>query len=178
VNARAESPGETPKLAGGWRTRDLARRTRGGNGGHGGFGGDERAGWDHLNAPNARARSEPSLARRFSLSRVQEWWSGHWKVGSTQGTCSAILLKSLVVMGVFFLGGCASSHHRVPSIDVFGSYFPAWLLSLLAGVLLTIIAASAGRLMDIRPSGLRALILSVSLILIFSISIWFWFFAS
>jgi hypothetical protein len=33
-------------------------------------------------------------------------------------------------------------------------------------------------LMDIRPSGLLALILSVSLILIFSISIWFLFFAS
>jgi hypothetical protein len=91
---------------------------------------------------------------------------------------SAIVQKSLFVIGLFFLGGCASSHHRVPSIDVFGSYFPAWLLSLLAGVVLTIIAASAGRLMDIRPSGLWALILSVSLILIFSISIWFWFFAS
>jgi hypothetical protein len=90
----------------------------------------------------------------------------------------AILRKSLIVIGIFFLVGCGSSHHRVPSIDVFGSYFPAWLLSLLAGVVLTIIAAAAGRLMDIRPSGLLALILSVSLILIFSLSIWFWFFAS
>jgi hypothetical protein len=89
-----------------------------------------------------------------------------------------MLRKSLFVIGVFFLGGCRSSHHRVPSLDVFGSYFPAWLLSLSAGVVLTIIAAGAGRLMDVRPSGLWALILSVSLILIFSVSIWFWFFAS
>jgi YtcA family len=61
---------------------------------------------------------------------------------------------------------------------VFGSYFPAWLLSLSVGVVLTIIAGGVGRLMDIRPSGLRALILCVSLILIFSISIWFFFLAS
>jgi uncharacterized membrane protein YhaH (DUF805 family) len=66
----------------------------------------------------------------------------------------------------------------VPSLDVFGSYFPAWLLSLSVGVVLTIIAAGAARLMDIRPSGLWALVLSVSLILIFSISMWFLFFAS
>jgi uncharacterized membrane protein YhaH (DUF805 family) len=66
----------------------------------------------------------------------------------------------------------------VPSLDVFGSYFPAWLLSLSVGVVLTIIAAGAARLMDIRPSGLWALVLSVSLILIFSISMWFLLFAS
>jgi hypothetical protein len=100
------------------------------------------------------------------------------KVGPIQGRSTAILGKSLFVIGIFFLEGCNSSRHRVPSIDVFGSYFPAWLLSLTAGVVLTIIAAGASRLMDIRPSGLLALILSVSLILIFSISIWFLFFAS
>jgi uncharacterized membrane protein YhaH (DUF805 family) len=86
--------------------------------------------------------------------------------------------RALIVVGIFFLGGCGSSHHRVPSLDVFGSYFPAWLLSLSVGVVLTIIAAGAARLMDIRPSGLWALVLSVSLILIFSISMWFLFFAS
>jgi YtcA family len=86
--------------------------------------------------------------------------------------------RSLIVIGIFFLGGCGSSHHRAPSLDVFGSYFPAWLLSLSVGVVLTIIAGGVARLMDIRPSGLRALVLSVSLILIFSISMWFLFFAS
>jgi YtcA family len=146
VNARAESPGEIPRLALGRREGDIARRTRWGNGGHGGFGGDERLGSDQMNVLKASAR--------FGLPRL------------------------LNLVGLLLLGGCASSHHRVPSIDVFGSYFPAWLLSLLAGVVLTIIAAGAGRLMDLRPSGLRALILSVSLILIFSISIWLWFFAS
>jgi len=66
----------------------------------------------------------------------------------------------------------------VPSIDIFGSYFPAWLISLLVGVVFTVIASSAGRLADIRPSGLLGFLVCVSLILIFSTSIWFLLFAS
>jgi YtcA family len=66
----------------------------------------------------------------------------------------------------------------VPSIDIFGSYFPAWLISLLVGVVFTVIASSAGRLVDIRPSGLLGFLVCVSLILIFSTSIWFLLFAS
>jgi hypothetical protein len=84
----------------------------------------------------------------------------------------------LILLGLLGLGSCASSHHRVPSIDIFGSYFPAWLISLLVGVVFTVIASSAGRLVDIRPSGLLGFLVCVSLILIFSTSIWFLLFAS
>ena len=80
-------------------------------------------------------------------------------------------------MEAFFLESCHSSHRQVPALDVFGSYFPAWLISLTAAVVLTIIASSAGHLMGIRVSGLLAFLLCVSLILIFSISVWFLFFA-
>jgi YtcA family len=128
--------------------------------------------------PRSESSGEIPKLAAGSLPKVQERWSEHRMAGSIHGTSSAVLRKSLVVMANLFLAGCGSSHHRVASIDVFGSYFPAWLLSLAVGVVLTIIAAGAGRLMEIRPSGLRAPILCVSLILIFSISIWFWFFAS
>ena len=73
--------------------------------------------------------------------------------------------------------GCASPQKRVPSIDVFGSYFPAWLISLAAGIVLAVIAGALGRLIDIKPSGLWGFLVSVSLIVIFSIGVWFWFFA-
>jgi hypothetical protein len=73
--------------------------------------------------------------------------------------------------------GCTPTALHAPSIDVFGSYFPAWLISLAVAVVLTIIASSAGRLMGIRASGFLAFLLCVSLILIFSISVWFLFFA-
>jgi hypothetical protein len=83
----------------------------------------------------------------------------------------------LILIEASFLESCRSLHHQVPSIDVFGSYFPAWLTSLTIAVVLTVIASSAGHLMGIRVSGLPAFLLCVSLILIFSISVWFLFFA-
>jgi hypothetical protein len=91
---------------------------------------------------------------------------------------SITIRKLLILIGVPFLESCGSPRKQVPSIDVFGSYFPAWLISLAAGIVLTVIAGGLGRLIDIRPSGFPGFLLSVSLILIFSISVWFWFFAS
>jgi hypothetical protein len=85
--------------------------------------------------------------------------------------------KLLILIEVPFLQSCRCSHEQVPSIDVFGSYFPAWLISLAAGVVLTVIAGALGRVMGIRVAGFLGFLLSVSLILIFSISMWFWFFA-
>ena len=83
----------------------------------------------------------------------------------------------LVLVAVPFFDSCGSPEKRVPSIDVFGSYFPAWLISLAAGLVLTLIAGGVGRLIDIGPSGFWGFLLSVSLILIFSIFVWFCFFA-
>ena len=84
--------------------------------------------------------------------------------------------RLLILIEVPFLESCGSPNKRVPSIDVFGSYFPAWLISLAAGIVLTAIAVGVGRLINIRPSGFPGFLVAVSLILIFSISVWFWFF--
>ena len=85
--------------------------------------------------------------------------------------------KLVILIEVPFLQGYRSSDKHVPSLDVFGSYFPAWLISLAAGIVLTVVAVALGRLIDIRPSGFWGFLVSVSLILIFSLSVWFWFFA-
>ena len=76
-----------------------------------------------------------------------------------------------------FLVSCSSPQKQVPSIDVFGSYFPAWLISLAAGVVFTAVAGGLARLIDVRLSGFPGFVVAVSLILIFSISVWYWFFA-
>jgi hypothetical protein len=83
----------------------------------------------------------------------------------------------LILIQAPFLESCRSSYKQAPSIDIFGSYFPAWLISLTAGVVLAVIADAIGRLINIRPTGFLRFLLTVSLILIFSISVWFWFFA-
>jgi hypothetical protein len=66
----------------------------------------------------------------------------------------------------------------VPSLDVYGSYFPAWLICLSAGVLLTVLASQFGRLFDLSPLRKFGPLIPISLILIFSITTWFLFFAS
>jgi hypothetical protein len=96
---------------------------------------------------------------------------------STSKSLSATVRKLLVLFAVPFFDSCGSPEKRVPSMDVFGSYFPAWLISLAAGIVLTVIAGGVARIVDIRPSGLWGFLLSVSLILIFSIFVWFCFFA-
>jgi len=90
---------------------------------------------------------------------------------------SVTIRQLLILTEAPFLGSFGPSHTQVPSIDVFGSYFPAWLISLAAGIVLTLIAGAVGRLIGIRPSGFLNFLVGVSLILIFSISVWFWFFA-
>jgi YtcA family len=65
-----------------------------------------------------------------------------------------------------------------PSVDVYGSYFPAWLICLIAGVILTILASQLGRLFDLSALRKFGPLIPLSLILIFSITTWFLFFAS
>ena len=65
-----------------------------------------------------------------------------------------------------------------PSLDVYGSYFPAWLICLVVGVILTILASLLGRVFDLSALRKFGPLVPLSLILIFSITTWFLFFAS
>ena len=51
-------------------------------------------------------------------------------------------------------------------------------MSLAAGIVLTVIAVAVGGLIGIKVPGFLGFLVRVSLILIFSISVWFFFFAS
>ena len=77
---------------------------------------------------------------------------------------------------------CYFGHLRVgaytPSLDVYGSYFPAWLICLIIGVILTVLASQIGRLFDLSALRKFGPLIPISLILIFSITTWFLFFAS
>lgn len=43
--------------------------------------------------------------------------------------------KLLLPLAILSLGGCAYS----PTVDVVGSYFPAWMVCIIVGILLTLI---------------------------------------
>jgi hypothetical protein len=79
---------------------------------------------------------------------------------------------------LFALGGCTPVASYVPSLDVYGSYFPAWLICLIVGVILTILVSLIGRGLDLRSLVMFGPLIPISLILIFSITTWFLFFAS
>jgi len=44
-------------------------------------------------------------------------------------------IKFLLLPAIFLLGGCAHS----PTVDVLGSYFPAWMLCIIVGLVSTLI---------------------------------------
>jgi hypothetical protein len=76
------------------------------------------------------------------------------------------------------LGSCAGIGSYLPSLDVYGSYFPAWLICLMAGVVLTIFVSLIGRVFDLGTVRILGPLVPIGLILIFSITTWFLFFAA
>jgi hypothetical protein len=50
----------------------------------------------------------------------------------------SILPRSLILLLAASLAGCARFHS--PTIDVLGSYFPAWMICMVCGLALTLIA--------------------------------------
>ena len=44
-----------------------------------------------------------------------------------------------LLSGVLLLLGCSGAHERSPTIDVLGSYFPAWMACIIVGLFLTLI---------------------------------------
>jgi hypothetical protein len=76
------------------------------------------------------------------------------------------------------LSGCTWIGSYAPSLDVYGSYFPAWLICLIVGVILTVFASQFGRLFDLSSLRKFGPLIPISLVLIFSIATWFLFFAS
>src|ERR1700733_2601896 len=100
------------------------------------------------------------------------------------GTCMGLELALMINSNVCYLlsdicypeGTPIGSY--TPDLDVYGSCFPAWLICLLVGVMLTILVSQIGRVLDLATVRMLGLLLPVSLILIFSITTWFLFFAT
>ena len=75
------------------------------------------------------------------------------------------------------LGSWAGISSYTPSLDVYGSYFPAWLVCLVVGVILTIVVSLLG-VFNLGIVRMLGPLVPISLILIFSITTWFLFFVA
>jgi hypothetical protein len=83
---------------------------------------------------------------------------------------------SLATLLAAFLPGCAGAGSHSPSLDVLGSYFPAWMLCIIVGLVLSLITRLvlvAFRLdAHLRP----APVVYPCLAVIFTMAVWLAFF--
>jgi len=108
----------------------------------------------------APARADSRTAARLCRPHGRHS-RGHWKGASA---VAAALSSS----------GCSV----VPSVNILGSFFPAWLISIVAGVLLTLLSVQAFRLMTIAPYLRPAPVMYASLVFFWTFATWLLVFAS
>jgi hypothetical protein len=80
------------------------------------------------------------------------------------------LVRTGLLLASLATGGCA----RAPSFDILGSFFPAWLVCLAAGILLTVLARwTLGRL---RIAVAMPILVYPGLTAFFTFALWLVFF--
>lgn len=76
--------------------------------------------------------------------------------------------------GALALAGCRSSHS--PTVDVLGSYFPAWIICILAGLLLTVAAQQLFLGLKVAGHLRPAPLIYLCLLVCFTLAVWLAFF--
>ncbi|MDR3460561.1 MAG: YtcA family lipoprotein [Verrucomicrobiae bacterium] len=80
--------------------------------------------------------------------------------------------KFILLSAIFLPGGCA----RGPTLDVFGSYFPAWMACLVIGLILTIMARLLLIGLGIDAHLWRKPVVYPCLAVFFTLAVWLVFF--
>jgi hypothetical protein len=84
-------------------------------------------------------------------------------------------MKAAIVVGAFLtFSGCGV----VPSVNILGSFFPAWLISIVIGVVLTVLTRQAFLMTKITPYLRPAALMYPCLILLWTLGTWLVVFAS
>jgi hypothetical protein len=88
---------------------------------------------------------------------------------------SRIVLKlaafGFVVVVLCWVAVRISSHHS-PTVDILGSYFPAWMICILSGLTLTLIAHWIIQVQNLKPYVGPAPLIYSCLMIIFTFGTW------
>ena len=84
------------------------------------------------------------------------------------------LQNNLLVIAGLLLAGCHSTHS--PTVDVLGSYFPAWIICIVIGLVLTIIARQFLIRFKLDPHLRPAPLIYLCLAICFTLVLWLIFF--
>ncbi|MEY2485380.1 MAG: hypothetical protein QOH39_1028 [Verrucomicrobiota bacterium] len=93
----------------------------------------------------------------------------------TSRTVLKFAALGLAVVVLCFAAGRISSH-RSPTIDLLGSYFPAWMVCILSGLALTLIAHWIVQVGNLKPYIGPAPLIYSSLMIIFTFATWILFY--
>jgi branched-subunit amino acid permease len=86
-----------------------------------------------------------------------------------------IIAGGLVLLALFFGASRLVSHHSL-TVDVLGSYFPAWMVCILSGLALTLIAHWIVQAGNLKPYFGPAPLIYSSLMIIFTFATWILFY--
>jgi hypothetical protein len=81
----------------------------------------------------------------------------------------------LAVVVLYLVAVRISSHHS-PTVDILGSYFPAWMICILSGLTLTFIAHWLIQLGNLKPYVGPAPLIYSCLMIIFTFATWILFY--
>jgi len=89
------------------------------------------------------------------------------------------ILKILATVAVILVVGLVatrmSSHHS-PTVDILGSYFPAWMICIVSGLTLTLIAHWIVQVCNLKPYFGPAPLIYSCLMIIFTFATWVLFY--
>jgi hypothetical protein len=68
--------------------------------------------------------------------------------------------------------GCGSMQQRSPTLDVLGSYFPAWMACIVSGILLTLIAQQLLIGFKLNAHLHPAPVVYIFMIILFTMAVW------
>ena len=85
------------------------------------------------------------------------------------------IIGSLVLLVLLFLAANALGHHS-PTVDLLGSYFPAWMVCIVSGLTLTIIAHWIVQLNNLKPYLGPGPLIYPCLMIIFTFGTWILFY--
>jgi hypothetical protein len=93
----------------------------------------------------------------------------------TRRTILKFVGVALALLVVFVVAVRMSSHHS-PTIDLLGSYFPAWMICIVSGLTLTLIAHWIVELRDLKSFIGPAPLIYSSLMVTFTFATWILFY--
>jgi hypothetical protein len=93
----------------------------------------------------------------------------------TRRTVAKFLACGFVLIVLFFGASRFLSHHSL-TVDVLGSYFPAWMVCILSGLMLTLIAHWIVQLRNLKPYLGPAPLIYSCLMIIFTFATWILFY--